>query len=178
MYKHENREAIMRRLYYCQKGFTLVEVIVAGIVMVVLCVGLLTVFSYVTNINRGNNIRAQALAALQQEIEFYRTLRFVPGLRTAADLPNHRHANLYDSTGQPSGSWTRPQVTSASGMVFDVTVTVTNLGYAPDQIPSPSEEACTFKEIVIKAVPAVTQEGWLSDDSLKTTITMQRVRTN
>src|SRR5688572_30581381 len=176
MYKHENREAIMRRLYYCQKGFTLVEVIVAGIVMVVLCVGLLTVFSYVTNINRGNNIRAQALAALQQEIEFYRTLRFVPGLRTAVDLPNHRHANLYDSTGQPSGSWMRPQVTSASGMVFDVTVTVTNLGYAPGL--AASEEACTFKEIVIKAVPAVTQEGWLSDDSLKTTITMQRVRTN
>jgi len=168
----------MRGLYSGQKGFTLVEVIVAGIVMVVLCVGLLTVFSYVTNINRGNNIRAQALAALQQEIEFYRTLRFVPGLRTAADLPNHRHPNLYDSTGQPSGSWTRPQVTSASGMVFDVTVTVTNLGYAPDQMPSPSEEACTFKEIVIKAVPAVTQQGWLSDDNLKTTITMQRVRTN
>src|SRR5687768_13118780 len=125
MYKHENREAIMRRLYYCQKGFTLVEVIVAGIVMVVLCVGLLTVFSYVTNINRGNNIRAQALAALQQEIEFYRTLRFVPGLRTAVDLPNHRHAHLY------AGTWTRPQITSASGMVFNVTVTVTNLGYAP-----------------------------------------------
>jgi type II secretory pathway pseudopilin PulG len=175
MYEHQNREAIMRRLYCGQKGFTLVEVIVAGILMVMLCVGLLTVFSYVTNINRGNNVRAQALAALQQEIEFYRTLRFVPGLRTAVDLPNHRHAHFYGEGGQ---TWTRPQVTSASGMVFNVTVTVTNLGYAPDQIPSPSEEACTFKEVVIKAVPAVTQQGWLSDDNLRTTITMQRVRTN
>lgn len=155
-----------------EKGFTLPEVIVAGIVMVILCVGLLTVFSYVTNVNRGNNIRAQALAALQQEIEIYRSLRFVPGLHTAADLPNHRHPQLY------AGTWTRPQITSASGMVFNVTVTVTNLSYEPRQPPSETEEACTFKEIVITAVPAVTQEGWLSDANLRTKITMQRVRTN
>jgi type II secretory pathway pseudopilin PulG len=56
-----------------QKGFSLVEVIVAGALMIVICVGVLTVFSYVTNINRGNNIRTQALSALQQEIEFYRS---------------------------------------------------------------------------------------------------------
>jgi type II secretory pathway pseudopilin PulG len=174
MFEPENGNARKLRVPLNQKGFTLVEVIVAGSLMVILCVGLLTVFSYVTNINRGNNIRAQALAALQQEIEFYRSLRFVPGLRTALDLPNHRHPNLY------AGTWTRPQITSASGMVFNVTVTVTNLGYAPGS-PA-SEEACTFKEIVIKAVPAVTQQGWLNDDnlneSLKIKITMQRVRTN
>lgn len=159
-----------RRSSSNQKGFSLVEVIVAGVLMVILCVGLLQVFSYVTNINRGNNIRAQALAALQQEIEFYRSLRFVPGLRTAVDLPNHRHAHLY------AGTWTRPQITSASGMVFNVTVTVTNLGYAPGF--GALEEHCTFKEIEIKAVPAVPQQGWLSEDNLKTVITMQRVRTN
>lgn len=170
MYKQENQNARTRRFSPAEKGFSLVEVIVAGVLMVILCVGLLTVFSYVTNINRGNNIRAQALAALQQEIELYRSLRFVPGLRTAVDLPTHRHAHLY------AGTWTRPQITSASGMVFNVTVTVTNLGYAPGQLAA--EEHCTFKEIQITAVPAVTQQGWLSDANLKTTITMQRVRTN
>ena len=151
-----------------QRGFSLVEVIVAGIVMIILCVGLLTVFSYVTNVNRGNNIRAQALSALQQEIEFYRSLKFIPGQETAADLPNHRSTDLY------SGSRTRPAVTSPSGMVFNINVTVANL----EPSPNPSEEACTFKEITIQAVPAVTQQGWLSDDNLNTRITMQRVRAN
>jgi len=176
MYEPKNRNGRIHRSLPSQNGFSLVEVIVAGSLMVILCVGLLQVFSYVTNINRGNNIRAQALAALQQEIEFYRSLRFVPGLRTAVDLPNHRHAHLYDSASAPGGVWTRPQITSASGMVFNVTVRVTNLGYAPGQ-PA-AEEHCTFKEIEIKAVPAVTQQGWLSDANLQTTITMQRVRTN
>ena len=151
-----------------EKGFSLVEVIVAGIVMVILCVGLLTVFSYVTKINRGNNIRAQALSALQQEIEFYRSLKFIPGQETAADLPNHRSADLY------SGSRTRPPVTSASGMVFNINVTVVNLNGSP----TVAEEYCTFKEITIQAVPAVTQGHWLSDDNLNTRITMQRVRAN
>lgn len=149
-------------------GFTLVEVIVAGILMVLLCVGLLTSFSYVTKINRGNNIRAQALSVLQQEIEYYRSLKFVPGLRTAADLPNHRSADLYGSNTPIN----RPPVTSDSGMVFNVTVEVTNI---PTGI---AEHLCTYKEIKITAVPAVTQQGWLSDANLKTNITMQRVRAN
>lgn len=153
-----------------RNGFTVIEVLVAGSLLIILCVGLLSVFSYVTKINSGNNVRMQALAALQQEIEVYRSLRFIPGLRTAADLPNHRPAHLY------AGTFTRPQITSASGMVFNVTVTVTNLSYTPGQ-PA-SEQACTFKEIVITAVPAVTQQGWLSDANLRTSITLQRVRTN
>jgi type II secretory pathway pseudopilin PulG len=165
----ENRYLPSRSFAGSQSGFSLVEVIVAGTLMIVLCVGLLTVFSYVTNINRGNNVRTQALSALQQEIEYYRSLKFVPGQETAADLPNHRSAAIY------AGQRTRPPVTSASGMVFNINVEVTNLQFSDG---STLEEKCTFKEITIQAVPAVTQGGWLSDDNLKTSITMQRVRAN
>ena len=164
----QNRYSTSRRLAACQDGFSLVEVIVAGTLMIILCVGILTVFSYVTNVNRGNNIRTQALSALQQEIEFYRSLKFVPGQETAADLPNHRSTAIY------AGQRTRPAVTSASGMVFNINVTVNNLQFTTGT----SEQACTFKEITIRAVPAVTQQGWLSDANLKTSITMQRVRAN
>ena len=59
-------------------------------------------------------------------------------------------------------------------MVFNINVTVVNLQFTAGT----SEEACTFKEITIQAVPAVAQDGWLSDANLKTTITMQRVRSN
>lgn len=163
------RSLASRRIAASQDGFSLVEVIVAGALMIVLCVGMLTVFSYVTKINRGNNIRTQALSALQQEIEYYRSLKFVPGQETAADLPNHRSTAIY------AGQRTRPPVTSASGMAFNINVEVTNLQFSD---VSTSEEACTFKEITIEAVPVATQEGWLSDANLKTSITMQRVRAN
>ena len=166
--KPEDRYLNSCRFAAGQNGFSLVEVIVAGVLMMILCVGTLSVFSYVTKINRGNNIRIQALSALQQEIEYYRSLKFVPGQETAADLPNHRSTAIY------AGQRTRPQVTSASGMLFNINVTVVNLQFTAGA----SEEACTLKEITIQAVPAVTQEGWLSDANLNTSVTMQRVRAN
>src|SRR5215203_6733339 len=50
-------------------GFTIPEVIIAGTIMIVICVGTLTVFSYVVKINRGNNLRMQALSVLQAKVE-------------------------------------------------------------------------------------------------------------
>ncbi|MBA3352180.1 MAG: type II secretion system protein, partial [Blastocatellia bacterium] len=56
-------------------GFTLIEVILAGGIMIILCVGTLTVFSHAVRINSGNNLRAQAQSVLQEEVEYYRSLR-------------------------------------------------------------------------------------------------------
>lgn len=52
------------------RGFTIPEVIVAGSIMIVLCVGTLSVFSYVVRINRGNALRMQALSVLQAKVEY------------------------------------------------------------------------------------------------------------
>jgi type II secretory pathway pseudopilin PulG len=135
--------------------------------MIILCVGLLTVFSYVTKINRGENLRMQALSVLQKEIEHYRSLKFIPGAQTAADLNNHRNTELR------SGTHTRPPRTSSDNRVFNITVTVVNI--AP---PSTAEELCRYKEITITAVPQVAEEGWLSNANLRTNVTIQRVRSN
>lgn len=153
----------------CESGFSLVEVIVAGTIMIILSVGLLTVFEYVVRINRGENLRMQALTVLQAEVEHYRSLKFVPGLETAADLNNHRAAELRGAAS-PGTTYTRPQRTSADGRVFNITATVVNL------TPSTVEELCKFKEITIVATPAVAETGWLAN--LRTDVTFQRVRSN
>lgn len=146
-------------------GFTLIEVIIAGSIMIILCIGTLTVFSHAVKINSGNNLRAQAQSVLQQEVEYYRSLKFVPGLETQADLVNHRNADLY------AGNIARPQRTSADGKVFNITVTVTNVA------PGGADEAhCKYKEITIAATPAAAQTGWLAN--LRTNVTVQRVRAN
>lgn len=147
-----------------QTGFTIVEVIVAASIMIVLCVGILSVFSYVVKINRGENLRAQALSVLQAEVEYYRSLKFVPGAETAADLNNHRNPELR------AGTHIRPPRTSADGRVFNITVTVVNVS------PSTVEELCRYKEIRIVAVPQVAENGWLAN--LRTDVTIQRVRSN
>jgi type II secretory pathway pseudopilin PulG len=147
-------------------GFTIPEVIVAGTIMIILCVGTLSVFSFVVKINRGNNLRTQALSVLQTEVEYYRSLKFVPGLGTQADLPNHRNLNLYAGT-HPLSSITTPD-----GRVFDITATVVN------SLPVGTDEAgCQFKTITITAIPHVTErQAWLRH--LGTEVTIQRVRSN
>jgi type II secretory pathway pseudopilin PulG len=145
-------------------GFTIIEVLIAATIMIILCVGVLSVFSYVTKINRGENLRAQALSVLQQEVERYRSLKFVP-IGSSSELNGGDYPNIR----------TRP---SADGRVFNISVTIDNAPYtAGIQTSSNVPEAtCKFKEITITAVPKVAETGWLAN--LRTNVTIQRVRSN
>ena len=146
------------------QGFTIPEVIVAGVILTIICVGTIQTFTYATQINRGNNLRMQALSILQQEVEYYRSLKFIPGLEDPLQM-GHRPAELY------AGTHTRPQRTSADGRVFNITVTVTNLS------PNVAEHLVRYKRITISATPAVAEnDGWLQN--LNTQVTVERVRSN
>jgi type II secretory pathway pseudopilin PulG len=147
-------------------GFTIPEVIIAGVIMMILCVGTLSVFSYVVNINRGNNLRMQALSVLQAKVEYYRSLKFVPGAETDADLVNHRLPDLY------AGTHTLSSITTPDNRTFTITSVVTNTA------PVGADEAHTqFKTITITAVPVVAEnDAWLQN--LNTNVTIQRVRSN
>jgi prepilin-type N-terminal cleavage/methylation domain-containing protein len=139
-------------------GFTLIEVLIAASIMIILCVGTLSVFSYAVKINTGNNLRSQALTVLQAEAEYYRSLKFVRNTSVSNPLLN-------------AGSYTRPQRTSADGTRFNITVTITNL------TPAGSNDAdCTFKQITVNTVMANPQPGWLAN--LQTNLTILRVRVN
>lgn len=61
-----------------ERGFSLVEVIVAMIVLLVALLGVFAVFTYSINYNAGNNSRAQALTVLRQETELLRSAKFTP----------------------------------------------------------------------------------------------------
>ena len=139
-------------------GFTLVEVLIAASIMIILCVGTLSVFSYAVKINAGNNLRSQSLTVLQAETEYYRSLKFVRNTSSSNPLLN-------------AGTYTRPQRTSADGTVFNITVTITN------ESPAGSADAdCTLKRITVDSVMANPQPGWLAN--LRTKLTILRVRLN
>src|SRR4051812_39229819 len=69
-----------------ETGFSLVEVIIAMLVMTVMLLGTLTVFTYAVQYNRGNNLRSQSLTVLQQEAEVYRSTKFTPTVTDAVLL--------------------------------------------------------------------------------------------
>jgi len=140
-------------------GFTLIEVMVAGMLMIILAVGLLTVTSHAVMLNRGNNIRIQAQSALQAEAEYYRSLRFVPvGSDTALN------ANTY----------TRPNRVTADNSSFALSVQIINKNLVNGS--ASNDSTATLKEITITATPAIAQTGWLAN--LNTNLTVQRVRGN
>jgi prepilin-type N-terminal cleavage/methylation domain-containing protein len=61
-----------------ERGFTLIEVLVAASLLIILCVGTIMVFSQAIKLNRGNDIRMQALTVLQKQVENYRALKYQP----------------------------------------------------------------------------------------------------
>jgi len=149
-----------------QSGFTIPEVIVAGTILIILSVGVLTVFLQSIKLNRGNDIRMQALTVMQKQVEFYRALKYQP---VAPDpLLNGRTRTV-----------TATSVPSANGTLFDVAVTIDNDPYAPNiqtatSSPAVAEADCKFKEITIEVSPHGAQEGWLQN--LRTIVAFRRVR--
>ena len=143
-------------------GFTLVEVLIAAVIMVILCIGTMTVFSYAVRINRGNNLRAQAMSVLQKEVEYYRSVKYVP-VGSSAELNAGTYTNVRTRT-------------SPDGRVFSVSVTIDNDPVTAGVQTTPADAACRFKEISITVVPQVAETGWLAN--LKTNVTIQRVRAN
>src|SRR5690349_1210464 len=155
-----------------RSGFTVVEVIVAGSIMIVLCIGTLTMYSYAVKINMGNNVRSQAQSVLQKQVEVYRSAKFVPTYTDPLLIANSYPATSTVDSIDPS---------DPRNLKFDVTVTIDNdpTTAAVDKSETMSDgSACKFKQITITAVPhdAALQQGWLSN--LNATVTFQRVRAN
>jgi prepilin-type N-terminal cleavage/methylation domain-containing protein len=148
-----------------ESGFSLVEVIIAMLVMTVMLLGTLTVFTYAVQYNRGNNLRSQALTVLQQEAEIYRSTKFTPAVT--------------DST-LSGGTKTPKFIPSADGTIFRVNVTVDNDPTTPTVIETsetmPSGKPCTLKEIKILVTPRNAEAAWQT--AIVTDLTIQRVRGN
>jgi prepilin-type N-terminal cleavage/methylation domain-containing protein len=144
------------------RGFTLIEVIVAASIMIILCIGMLSVFGYVIKINRGENYRMQSLSVLQQEVEYYRSLKFVPN-----GSPDELNGGTYPGVRSR---------TSANGRVFSISVEIDNDPYTAG-VQTGGDATCTFKEIKITAAPTVPEpaNSWTS---IPQTVSIQRVRYN
>jgi len=149
-----------------ERGFTIVEVIIAASIMIVLSVGILTVFSNVVQRNRGENIRMQAQSVLQKEVERYRSLKFIP-IGSDAALNGTARSKVGEVTAESGGT--------GAGKVFEIFVTIDN-DPSTSAIDTGSESTCVFKELTIEAIPKVADQGWLAN--LRTNVTIQRVRSN
>ena len=144
-----------------ESGFSLVEVSVAMVIILIALLGVVSSFTYAITYNAGNNSRAQALAVLQQEVEWLRSLKFTPGVT---------------DPGLAGGIRPVKTVTSPNGGTFVVSTFIDNDPAAANiqtdsDVPNPS-----IKEIEVRVQLQSPDLGWQS--AVPAIIVMRRVRGN
>ena len=171
-------------------GFTLIEVVIALLIIMISVLGVFSVFAYAITYNAGNKARAQALAILQQEVERYRAAKFNGIPETDNFTPGDPDDGRRDITG---GRKADRVVTASSGLSFTVRVSVDNAPYVanaadPPNLDIPQDETyqclspqgdpvdCTLKEITIEVKLAAPNPGWQTAIPVRTVL--RRVRGN
>jgi Tfp pilus assembly protein PilV len=142
-------------------GFSLVEVSIALIILMIVLLGVFVTFTYAINYNAGNNSRAQALAVLQQQVEQIRSAKFTP--------ENTENPLLY------GGTRATQIVTSGDGGRYRVDISVDN-DLVTNGIQSTNESTTTLKEVTIIVALDSPTPGWQT--SLPSTVILRRVRAN
>lgn len=143
-----------------ERGFTLIEVTIALVVMMVVCLGVASLFSYAAYYVSGGNDRAQALAVAQQALETMRHCKF----STTYTDP------LLAATPAPSVSTVYrgadPLVPGSTGRAYKLEVIIADL---PPAIGAVS----TLKNITVRVTPLGAGMKWATNGG---TIQVQTIR--
>ena len=139
-------------------GFSLIEVIIAMVVLLVALLGVFTVFTFTINYNAGNNSRAQALSVLQRETELLRCAKFTPFM-TDADLTGGEKPPKF--------------VVSGDGSRFVVNTIVDD---DPFTAGTQTNVTKTLKEITVTVRLESPTPGWQT--AVPTTTVLRRVKAN
>jgi prepilin-type N-terminal cleavage/methylation domain-containing protein len=146
-----------------EAGFSLIEVAIAMVIVLVSLLAVFYSFTYAIIYNAGNDSRAKALAVLQQEVEFLRSKKFTP---TVCD------------TELQGGTSSHTATDAASGYRFTVTRNVDNdpvMTGLQDEATVPSATT-GVKEIEIIVTLEAPSPGWQT--AVPATVVMRRVRGN
>lgn len=143
-----------------EKGFSLIEVTIAMVILLIALLGVFITFTYAVNYNTGNNIRAQALAVLQQQTEQLRSAKFTPGVTDSILIGGTKPVQV---------------VQAADGSRYRVAIAVDN-NLVTTGIQSTNENTTTLKEIIVTVTPEQATSGWQA--AIQATVTLRRVRAN
>lgn len=145
-----------------ENGFSLVEVMIALIILLVSILGVFAVFTYATIYNGGNSRRSQALSVFQQEIELMRSAKFTP--------------TIYSDPRLTGGKKTPVTVTSPGDKASYLIETIVDNDPFTAGIQSDGDSTTTLKEITITVTPQGTNGNWVV--AFPTRVVLRRNRAN
>lgn len=154
-----------------EAGFSLIEAVVAILVLTIALLGAFQAFSYAIAYNAGNKVRAEALSVMQREVELLRSAKFTPGYTdpALAGTGNAGRTNTYTS---PTGS----VFTITDVIDNDPTVAGSQAEGTTCRTPQGTATDCTIKEITITVRLAAPSPGWQT--ARPATTVLRRTRGN
>lgn len=168
-----------------QSGFTLIEMIIALVILFIAVLGVFAAVTYATKYNHGNSQRSHGLAVMQREIELLRSAKFTPTVVSNVTTPTPTCATADNGSRDITGGAKAVQVRCGiDGTMYLVETTIDdNPAMDGMQVyPGPSP-AALMKEITIQVTP-VSPEGqtaageatWVTGNPIF--IVFRRVRAN
>lgn len=156
-----------------ESGFSLIEVVIALLILFVAILGVFAAFTYSTTYNTGNSRRSQALSVLQREVELLRSAKFLPQPRGADSVTASPGAD--DGRRDLTGG-TKPvrQVRAADGTTHLVAIVVDDDPYVDGVQTDPLKH---LKEIRVTVTPMGSDAtSW--ETGYRTTAVFRRARSN
>jgi len=155
-------------------GFTLIEAVIAMVVLTVALLGAFMTVSYAINYNAGNNARTKTLAVLQREIERLRSAKFMPC--TTANVTTGRVDPLL--LGMAATTRTIAASAETDNYSFVITTTIDNNPATPGVDDEAAINSCntSIKEITVTSRLASPSPGWQT--AIPATVVLRRVRSN
>ena len=134
-----------------QRGFTLLEAAIALVILMVIGLGIASLFTYSIQANSRADDRELAMAIAQKRMEWLRTIPFTTQTRGVAySYPN-------GGLAATATAGVTENVTNA-GRGYTVTTTIQDLNFVP--AGNPDAGAVTLKRIQISVTPAVATTGF------------------
>jgi len=154
-----------------QGGFTLIEAVIALVVLLIAIAGVFGAITYSTTFNTGNAKRSQSLSVLQKEVELLRTAKFLPQPAGADSITNEIDGRR-DLTGGVKAD--RIVTADGNGTTFVVRTTVDDDPYTPGVQVDATKN---LKEITVTVIPQGSKpNSW--ELAYQTTAVFRRVRSN
>lgn len=141
-----------------EAGFSLIEVTIAMLVLLVGLLGVTLSYTWAVKFNAGNNLRMQSLAILQQEIEQFRSAKYTSVVTDSVLLGGVKNPKT---------------VTTADGNKFTIETIIDDDPFTANVQVDRSK---TLKNITITVSGENQAQRWIT--AIPATVTLRRVRGN
>jgi prepilin-type N-terminal cleavage/methylation domain-containing protein len=160
-----------------QAGFSLIEMVVALIVLLIAVMGVFAAFTYATRTNHGNSQRSQGVSVFQREIELLRSAKFTPAVTSNTTVHQHTlpvcpiaDSGSRDITGGTKEAEYRCGI---DGTVYRVN---TSIDDNPATAAIDVNAATNMKQITLEVTPLGADGAWITASRIR--MVFRRVRAN